>query len=220
MNMKRAIFIISFVLLCVLANAQEHISFNGATFGKTQQEFQASINGHPTYSYLLDHPNKNLYHRYYYSNIPLNTYQCRMFLHCSTKSKIVFETVTWFRVSDLKEELKYFVQIFEEKYGAHVSEPQSELGYAGDISLSINAGNDGYYSYSHGYHKEMLALKYTVHRKSDNKAIGEIRISATPDGKSTDGSPSNYGWLEITYRDFAAAQTAVNDYNGVMNSIL
>ena len=220
--MNRIVFIICLLLATITATAQEHISFNGATFGQTQKEFQSSLNGHPSTSYLISHSNKNLYNRYFYTDVPLSTYTCKMFMHCSVRSNIVFETITWFRATNLKEELKYFVQIFEEKYGEHISEAQSDLGYINDGRIGSASIDKGYYEFSVNYsdsfgdhHKEMLALKYTIHRKKDNKAIGEIRISAAPISPS-----SNYGYIEITYRDFAAAESAIGEYNSIMNSIL
>lgn len=63
----------------------------------------------------------------------------------------------------------------------------------------------------------MLALNYTIRRKSDNKVIGEIRISAAPDHSPTYDNDS--GLIEITYRDLKAADMAISEYNGVMNSI-
>ena len=222
--MKKFFFLLSFFLLCALAEAQDHISCNGATFGKTQQDFQLLLKGRPTESYLIEHSNKNLYNRYFYKDVPLNTYKCKMFLHCSIKSKIVFETVSWFRVTDMKEELKFFVKFFEEKYGGHIEESQSELGYIDDGMNDGYPDDYGYYNFRVNYdssslfyehHKEMLALKYQIHRKSDNKAIGEIRISAAPLYKS-----GQHGIIEITYRDYSAAEYAIEEYNRLMNSIL
>ena len=222
--MKRVLGISFFLtLLCSFSYAQEHISFNGASFGQAQKDFQASLNGQPSSSYLIEHSNKNLYHRYFYKDVPLSTYRCKMFLHCSIKSKTVFETITWFNVTNLKDELQYFVKVFEEKYGGHIEEPQSELGYIDDGSNENFADQNGYYrfnvSYSKGWggehHKEMLALKYSIHRKSDNKAIGEIRISAAPKYDS-----GTYGIIEITYRDYAATEKSIAEYNTTMNDIL
>lgn len=215
--MKRVLFLFAiFFLCCSFANAQEHVSFNGATFGVSQKEFQSSLNGHPSTSYLIEHSNKNLYHRYFYDDIPLSTYRCKMFLHCSLKSKTVFETITWFNVTDLKEELMYFVKVFEEKYGEHIEEPQSDLGLIDDGNTGSNDYIPGYgYYVFHSYpKKEMLALKYIIHRKTDNKAIGEIRISAAPSSWGTSGI------IEITYRDYAAAQKSISEYNNTMNDIL
>lgn len=218
--MKRTVLFFVVLLLCAITNAQDHISFNGATFGQPQQEFQSSMNGHPSTSFLLVHPNKNLYNRYYYSDIHLSTYICKMLLHCSITSNIAFETITWFSVSDLKEELKNFVKVFEEKYGDHIEEAQSELGFIEDghigngDPLNSNYWYFSFYSNS-DHHKEMLALNYTIHRKIDNKAIGEIRISAAPLSSSSKG-----GYIEITYRDLAAAKIAISEYNSVMDSIL
>ncbi|MBQ9660088.1 MAG: hypothetical protein IJV37_02325 [Bacteroidales bacterium] len=226
--MKRFLMIVVISSLYFsLSYAQEHIIFNGATFGQTQKEFQSNLNGHPTSSYLISHSNKNLYHRYFLKDVPLSTYRCKMFLHCSIKTKTVFETITWIRVTKLKDELKYFVMVFEEKYGGHLEEPQNELGYIKDGHLSSYAStgqaisDDGYYVYSDDWdsYKEMLALKYIIHRKTDNKAIGEIRISAAPDHKITKDTDS-YGYIEITYRDYAAAEKSIKEYNNTMSDIL
>ena len=149
--------------------------------------------------------------------------QLYLIKNCSIKSKTVFETITWFNVTNLKDELQYFVKVFEEKYGGHIEEPQSELGYIDDGSNENFADQNGYYrfnvSYSKGWggehHKEMLALKYSIHRKSDNKAIGEIRISAAPKYDS-----GTYGIIEITYRDYAATEKSIAEYNTTMNDIL
>lgn len=224
---KYLLIVVTSFLCCVFSYAQEHVSFNGATFGQTQKEFLSHLNGHPTSSYLIEHPNKNLYNRYFVNDVPLNTYRCKMFVHCSMKTKTVFETITWIRATKLKDELKYFVMVFEEKYGGHIEEPQSELGYITDGHLTTYAAtgrtvnDEGYAAYSDllSSYKEMLALKYIIHRKTDNKAIGEIRISAAPDHKITKSTDS-YGYIEITYRDYAAAEKSIKEYNNTMNDIL
>jgi hypothetical protein len=139
-----------------------------------------------------------------------------MFLHSSIKGDNVFETIVWFRVSEMQDELKYFLTIFEEKYGGHIKERQDQLGYGGDVSLSVNSGYDGYYGCTGPRYKEMLALKYFI-KGNNGTPIGEIRISGIPD---TSSGSTKYGWIEITYRDYAASESAIAEYKNVMNDIL
>ena len=215
--MKRVfICFLTLLLLCDISNAQEHISFNGSTFGKRRPEFISSMKCSPSNPKIIGHTEKNLYNRYHYNNVYLNTYKCNMFLHSSVKGDNVFETIVWFRVSEMQEELKYFLTIFEEKYGAHIKEPQDQLGYGGDVGLSSTEGFDGYYGCSGPSNKEMLALKYII-KGSKNTPIGEIRISCIPDRSYSD---PKYGWIEITYRDYAASESAIAEYKNVMNDIL
>ena len=215
MNRKLICFISS-LLFCLISNAQEHISFNGSTFGKRRPEFISSMKCYPTDPKIIGHTEKNLYNRYHYSNVYLNSYKCQMFLHSSIKGDNVFETIVWFRVSEMQDELKYFLTIFEEKYGGHIKERQDQLGYGGDVSLSVNSGYDGYYGCTGPRYKEMLALKYFI-KGSNGTPIGEIRISCIPD---TNSGSTKYGWIEITYRDYAASESAIAEYKKVMNDIL
>lgn len=207
--MRRIILLTSFVLIVTALQAQEHISFNGASFGKNKSDFEASFIGAPKSNQLLEHTYKNMYDRYWYPSIRIGNYSGYLYLHCSTKAKIVFETVAWFKVSNLKAELAQFVKVFEEKYGGHVNESQDTLGEIVDRN----------YDHSHYYkvYKEMLAFKYTISRKSDNKPIGEIRISAAPGHQPT--YEGDWGYIEITYRDYAAAQASIEEYNSRMDQI-
>ena len=106
-----------------------------------------------------------------------------------------------FAVSNIEEEVSTFIKVFEEKYGGHIKEDTNKLGYI----------SNGYIS----EYKELFALKYTIRRYSDNKPIGEIRISVAPYSINSRG-----GYIEITYRDYAAAKTAISEYNNIMNDIL
>ena len=210
--MKRLLLslLLSFVAVC--SYSQEHISFNGATFGSTLTTFESALMGSSSHHdpRYIEHTYKDMYNRYFIYGGKLNSYECQYYIHCSRKSQIVFETICWFKVSNLKAELTPFVKLFEEKYGGHIKADANELG-----SVSWRYSNhDIYHSYPH---KEMLALTYTIHRKSDNKAIGEIRISAAPDHSPT--SDNDSGIIEITYRDYKASDMSINEYNSVMNSI-
>ena len=180
-------------------SAQEHISFNGATFGQTKYPFISALKLYGE-GHLIEHTHKNMYHRYYYSGGYINSYNCRYYIHCSIKEKIVFETIAWFFVDDLEAEITPFVKVFEEKYGGHIKEDVSGLGY--------KERTDSF------RRKEILALKYTIRRKTDNKPIGEVRISA--DTFDT----TKRGYIEITYRDYASAKIAISEYNNIMNDIL
>lgn len=214
--MKRLLLslLLSFVAVC--SYSQEHISFNGATFGSTLTTFESALMGSSNHYALkyIEHTYKDMYNRYFVYNGKLNSYQCQYYIHCSRKSQIVFETICWFKVSNLKAELTPFVKLFEEKYGGHIKADASSLG---SIAWRDSGHSLASY-YGNPYpHKEMLALTYTIYRKSDNKAIGEIRISAAPDHTPTNDNDS--GIIEITYRDHNAADAAISEYNSVMNSI-
>ena len=141
-----------------------------------------------------------MYRRYYYGDGNINAYPCRYYIHCSIKEEFVFETIAWFVVDDLESETAPFVKIFEEKYGGHIKEDVSNLGY--------KQREDSFSS------KEILALKYIIRSKTSNKPIGEVRISAAT------FDTTNRGYIEITYRDYTTADIAINEYNAIMNNIL
>lgn len=67
-------------------------------------------------------------------------------------------------------------------------------------------------------YREMLAMIYTVRNSTTGKAIGEIRISAAPCHTPTYDGDS--GYIELTYRDYAAAELAKREYNAILHSIL
>jgi hypothetical protein len=216
--MKKILLSILLSFYVISSFSQEHISFNGATFGQTKSYFKSSLKGpnQSGHEVLMDHTYKNMYHRYLEPGGNINSYECQFFIHCSIKTEIVFETITWFKVSNLKAELVPFVKLFEEKYGGHIKEDQNNLGYITWYTFNPDAHRYGYWPADYS-RKEMLALNYTIRRKSDNKVIGEIRISAAPDHSPTYDNDS--GLIEITYRDLKAADMAISEYNGVMNSI-
>ena len=198
--MKKLILILQFSLLALCTKAQEHISFNGATFGCSRQEFAAAL-GLDRDGKITDHTHKNMYDRYFYEFGKLGKYTPNYYIHCSIKSHFVFECIAFFAVSNIEEEVSTFIKVFEEKYGGHIKEDTNKLGYI----------SNGYIS----EYKELFALKYTIRRYSDNKPIGEIRISVAPYSINSRG-----GYIEITYRDYAAAKTAISEYNNIMNDIL
>lgn len=91
------------------------------------------------------------------------------------------------------------VKTLEEKYGGHKEEKQEDLG---EIQTGIAT-----------YKREMLALYYYVTK--NNKIIGEIRISAAPNDKD-----AKWGYVELSYTDYAARELSVREYNSIMNSVL
>lgn len=205
--------IIAFVLtLCTFsAFAQEHIQFNGATFGVNKETFLSNINksfdnNHTLY---VRHTYKDIYNRYFSDLGKVNTYNACYYIHSSLKTDMVFEVIAWFHVSNLKEEFMLYVKGLETKYGGHIEEDAENLG-----TITTR-------KYDHdksGEYREMMALKYIIRSKTTNKPIGEVRISAAPQHSPTYDGDS--GYIELTYRDFAAADAAMNEYERTLNSIL
>ena len=144
---KLFIYLIAcFVSLC--SYSQEHIKFNGATFGQTLSEF---VKGFPQGTYKINdyrkYPkgfNVDLYNYEIYS-VKLNSknWECRIF--SSKTSNTVFMTVCSlnFDNNDLENNLMLLVKTLQQKYGGGISEKQENLG-------EILYYYDG--------HKEMLAL--------------------------------------------------------------
>ncbi len=91
------------------------------------------------------------------------------------------------------------VKTLEGKYGDGVQEKQEDLGEI----VHYNT-----------YRKEMLALYYYV-KNSNNKVIGEIRISAAPSDKD-----AKNGLIELSYTDYKAHEKATKEYNSIMNDAL
>lgn len=219
MSINKISLTLQLLLVATSVYAQDHISFNGATFGQTKSIFLSSLispnkSGHEV---LMEHTYKNMYRWYLEPGGSLNSYKCQFYIHCSINTQIVFETITWFKVSNLKSELTLFVRFFEEKYGGHIKEDPNNLDYIPWYRFDYQDSLHNYWPIQYS-RKEMLALKYIIHRKSDNKAIGEVRISAAPDSNPTNENDS--GLIEITYRDYAAADSAINEYTRIMNQIL
>ena len=207
--MKNTLLIAILSLISICSYAQEHISFNGATFGVERSSFLSSIDKTSSPIEYISHPYKDVYNRHFSYFGKINTYSAQYYIHSSLKTNIVFELVAWFRVSNLKEELMLFVKSLEAKYGAHINENADELGEI----IYRNMSHD-----STGKYREMLAMKFTIKSQKTNKEIGEIRISAAPTHSPTYDGDS--GYIELTYRDYSAAESAIAEYEATIGSIL
>lgn len=185
---------------CLLANAQQHIKFNGATFGTTVENF---ILGFPEKPYIQksysDVFNPDICNgNEGYIKLNAETWHCIIF--SSRKTNTVFRTVSvngW--PTDLQGHLMLLVKALEEKYGGHIEDKQSELGYI---------------KHSSSKYREMLALRYQV-KNTSGQVIGEIRISCAPWGTNNDG-----GCVELSYTDLAASALATREYNAIMHDAL
>lgn len=198
--MKNTLVVAILILISICSYAQEHISFNGATFGVERSSFMSSIDKTSTYVEYISHTYKDVYNRHFYPGGKINTYSAQYYIHSSIKTNIVFELVAWFRVSNLKEELMLFVKSLEAKYGSHINENADRLGEI------------------YGKYREMLAMKFTIKSHNTNKEIGEVRISAAPTHSPTYDGDS--GYIELTYRDYSAAESAIAEYEATIGSIL
>ena len=190
--MKR-IFIFSIVcLLTVCSYSQEHIKFNGATFGLPLNEFIHGFYKMPSKS-TADPPKGYDYylcnHNAYYLDIESNTWTCHIF--SSKITDTVFRTVCVNSYSDLKTNLMFLVKALEDKYGGGVQEKQEDLGEI---------------SYYGSYHREMLALYYYA-KGANNQRIGEIRVSCAPANKE-----ATYGYIELSYTDYKSRDKATREY--------
>ena len=193
------LFIVCFLTIC--SYSQEHIKFNGATFGLPLKEF---IKGFPApiseaSSYTLKGYNPNLCNRNcYYIKLNSESWYCNVF--SSRKSDTVFRTISVNAFyQDLENHLMLLVKALEEKYGGGVKEKQENLGEV---------------SYLGSSHKEMLALYYYV-KGRNNQRIGEIRISCAPSDKD-----AKYGYIELSYSDYNAQKLATREYNSLMRNAL
>lgn len=186
-------------------HAQDHIRFNGATFGQPLQTFTQSLKGSAPSDYygyfaVPRGYNSNLCnHTERYITLNSQKWQCHIF--SSRSSNTVFRTVSVnsFFNNDLKNQLKLLVETLEGKYGGGVQEKQEDLGEI------------GYRGYSKEYKREMLALYYYV-KDANNRAIGEIRISAAPANQT-----ATNGYIEISYTDYNARSKSTQEYNALMN---
>lgn len=104
---KKVLAIAIFLLVPLCSFAQEHISFNGATFGVNRSTFLSSMNKSSSDLIYVSHTYKDMYHRHYLHSAYLNTYKAHYYIHDSIKTRVVFETIAWFKVTDLKEDLNY-----------------------------------------------------------------------------------------------------------------
>ena len=98
-----------------------------------------------------------------------------------------------------------FVKILEEKYGGHVQEKQSDLGYIYTSYVGVPASNK---------HKEMLAFSYII-SDSDEEVIGVVRIAV-----ASNDEDGNSGYLELTYTDENARNKTAEEYKTIMDNAL
>ena len=202
--MKKLVIVIIACFLSVCSYSQEHIKFNGATFGQPLSEF---VKGFPQGSHKSDSftykprgYNSELYnYEMYKIKLNSNDWECRIF--SSKNTNTVFMTVSSIQFNDysLENNLMLLVKTLEGKYGSGISEKQENLGEI---------------VYYQGYHREMLALYYYV-KDRNNKKIGEIRISASPNDKE-----AKNGWIELSYKDYKSSDKATREYNAIMNNAL
>ena len=199
--MKRITIIFIISLLTIFSFSQEHIKFNGATFGKSSKSFVKSFHPRPTWvgSYIPSGADAGLY-SLHGCDIFFNSHKWWCRIHSSKKSDSVFRTISIAQFSDLKNSLMLLVKSLEEKYGGERQEKQEDLGYITERNSTT--------------HKEMLALYYYVKNKN-NKVIGEIRISAAP----TDRNAIS-GWIELSYTDYSSRDKATKEYNSLMHDAL
>lgn len=198
--MKKLSIAIIVSLLSICSYSQEHIKFNGATFGKPLNEF---IKGFPgTVSGMSSSPkghNSNLCNWKCYGII-LNSQRWECHIFSSRTTNTVFRTVCVNSFNkDLKNQLMLLVKTLEEKYGGGTQEKQEDLGEV---------------VYFQTYKKEMLALYYYI-KGSNGKRIGEIRISAAPTDKE-----AKSGYIELSYTDYSARDKATREYNTLMRNAL
>ena len=199
--MKKLSITIIACLLSICSFSQEHIKFNGATFGKPLNEF---IKGFPgstssTSAYAPRGYNSNLCNWKCY-NMKLNSQNWECHIFSSRTTNTVFRTVSANAFyGDLENQLMLLVKTLEQKYGGGIQEKQENLGEVVHL---------------HTYKKEMLALYYYI-KGSNGKRIGEIRISAAPTDKD-----AKSGYIELSYTDYSAQKLATREYNSLMRNAL
>lgn len=200
--MKKILFLVITFVFSVCCYSQEHIKFNGATFGKPISEFIKGFPGDPFISDNYSIPrgfNSELCNHTNYS-IKLNSknWYCHIFSSRSTNTVFMTVCVNSY-YNDLKEQLMLPVKALEEKYGGGIQEKQENLGEV---------------VYFEKYHREMLALYYYI-KGSTGKRIGEIRISAAPTDKE-----GKSGYIELSYTDYSSRDKATKEYNSLMKNAL
>lgn len=200
--MKKKIFvtaIVTFLSLC--SYSQEHITFNGATFGKSVKSFIKGFPQKPNWVVPLipSGANAGLF-KLHDCDIYFNSNKWYCKIYSSTKSNSVFRTISVAQFSDMKNSLMLLVKSLEEKYGGERQEKQEDLGYIVEKNSKT--------------HKEMLALYYYAKNKK-GKVIGEIRISAAP----TDRNAIS-GWIELSYTDYNTRDKATKEYNTLIHDAL
>lgn len=191
-------------LLSICSYSQEHIKFNGATFGKPVTEFIKGFPNSPSLSTSYHKPpkgfNSELCDRdFCYIKLNSNDWNCHIFSSRSTKTVFRTVCVSYFYNDDLETQSMLLVKTLEEKYGGGVKEQQSNLGEV--------VGHDE-------YHKEMLALYYYI-KGSNGKIIGEIRISVAPNDRN-----AKKGYIELSYTDYSSRDKATIEYNSLMHNAL
>lgn len=188
--------------MTICSYSQEHIKFNGATFGKPLTEFIKGFSGSissTSSTYAPRGYNSNLCNRKCY-NIKLNSQNWECHIFSSRTTDTVFRTVSvnsFF--GDLENQLMLLVKALEQKYGGGIQEKQENLGEV---------------VYFQTYKKEMLALYYYV-KGSNGKRIGEIRISAAPSDRE-----AKSGYIELSYTDYSSRDKATREYNSLMRNAL
>ena len=131
--MKRLSITIIACLLAVCSYSQEHIKFNGATFGKPLKEFVKEM-GNPKPAIVLFSPTNfsDKCNEYVYS-IVLNKSSWNCYVLCTRKTNTVFRTMSYKGVDNgLKNYLMSIVKVLEEKYGNGLIEKQENLGKIGE----------------------------------------------------------------------------------------
>ena len=200
--MRKVIIFAIGVLFTLCSYSQEHIKFNGATFGLPLNEFVKGFPQKPSIS-TISHPpkgyNSNLCNRNaYWVMLNSNSWECQIF--SSRKTNTVFRTICVLDcTNDAEQQLMLLVKTLEEKYGGGVQEKQENLGEVGYLGR---------------YHREMLALYYYV-KGRNNKRIGEIRISVAPEDKN-----AKSGLIELSYTDYNSQNKATREYNSLMHDAL
>ncbi len=199
--MRKAVLIIIVSLLSVCSYSQEHITFNGATFGKSVNSFIKGFPKKPDWVVPLipSGANAGLY-KLHDCDIYFNSQKWYCRIYSSKKSNSVFRTISIAKFSDMKNSLMLLVKSLEEKYGGERQEKQEDLGYIVEKNTTT--------------HKEMLALYYYVSNKK-NQIIGEIRISAAPLDRNAIS-----GWIELSYTDYKTRDKATQEYNSLIRDAL
>ena len=200
--MKKLSITIIACLLSICSFSQEHITFNGATFGKSVKSFIKGFPQKPNWVVPLipSGANAGLF-KLHDCDIYFNSNKWYCKIYSSTKSNSVFRTISVAQFSDMKNSLMLLVKSLEEKYGGGRQEKQEDLGYIVEKKYSRT-------------HKEMLALYYYAKNKK-NETIGEIRISAAPIDRNAIS-----GWIELSYTDYKTRDKATKEYNSMMRDAL
>lgn len=200
MIMKKFLIVVFICIFSMNTYSQEHIKFNGATFGKPLNEFLKGFPPTPM-SYYDGFPtgfNPELCNHTCYL-VKFNSINWKCHIFSSKTSNTVFRTVSVMSFTDLKNNLMLLVKALEEKYGGGIQEKQENLG---EISTAFSKN------------REMLALYYYI-KGTNNRKIGEIRISAAPSSKDMKS-----GFIELSYTDYNARDKATKEYNSIMRDAL